>query len=164
MTIASEGHESFSFFPRISLMRLWAAILAAFMSVTTVGTLRCPCQFAALFERTISRERTSQVHAEVPAEHRCPCHAHQDSEPPCPAEEDPHQPVPSCPHGPGLDLATPTTVGERTGTDGEPPVASLAESVPASLASLPSLVATRFHRIYDSSQSHRLRYSHSYRC
>ena len=145
-------------------MRFWAAILAAVMSVTTGGTLRCPCQFAALCERATSHERTSQVHTESPAEHRCPCHAHQDSEPPCPAEEEPHEPVPSCPHGPGLDLATPTTVGERTGTDGEPTVASLAESVPAILVALPTQPVTRSQLAVDCSQSHRLRYSHSFRC
>lgn len=144
-------------------MRLWAAILAAVMSVTTGGTLCCPCQFAALCERTISHERAIQVHTEAPAEHRCPCHAHQDSEPPCPAEEQ-HQPVPSCPHGPGLDLATPTTFGERTSTDGEFQVASFEDMAPVFSVSLPTLSVAKSLFALDSSQPHRLRDSYSFRC
>src|SRR6188768_2021002 len=99
-------------------MRAVTAIVAAVLSVTTGGPLRCPCQYAALLRPTPVPTKASPRAAEPPCR-TCPCHAHQEPDSPAPAAPEPGPGHPPCPHGPGVDV-TPPPAGSDRGGDGQP--------------------------------------------
>lgn len=144
-------------------MRSLVAILVGFMSVTTGGPLRCPCQLAGVVKHSAAPSK--RVTTEPPLKHPpcgCKAHATKDDRP---AEEKSPTPSEPCKHGPTLDLAVPVTGGERQhgGVDGGcgdaplvgPPSADWplckTSSVPAPPGATTSPAAF-------------LRYAHAFRC
>lgn len=148
-------------------MRAVAAIIAAVMSVTTGGSLRCPCQLAFLF-RAGSCDTSACVEASPPTAEKqtCSCEARHEPEQPDPAEPKPGPAKPPCPHGPGIDLIQPAAGGERIGgsdvTGGlamAPPCASAAGCHARGHQEAPPPDPARRWPTPD-----RLRYCHSFRC
>ena len=148
-------------------MRSLAAILAAVMSVTTGGPLRCPCQFAALFE---NQERVSCADAPPPVQaanekHCCSCNRHHEPEEPSPAQPKRTPASPPCQHAPAIDLAPPLVGGERTAGEYEPGGLNFAADIETSLG----LLAFRpdaplpLPSNLDSAPPDQLKYCHSFR-
>ncbi|MBX9582895.1 MAG: hypothetical protein K2X87_21515 [Gemmataceae bacterium] len=93
------------------VMRLVAAIIAAVMSVTTGGPLRCPCHLVARLRTEPAAVPVPQSAVERPADRCCGCKTNRE---PRPEPTDPRPaPHPPCPHGPGIDLVPPLATGER---------------------------------------------------
>lgn len=146
-------------------MRRVAAIIAAVMSVTTGGPLRCPCHLIALLQPECCAAPVAQPAAERPVEHCCGCKAHRAPQPePTDPQPSPHRPP--CPHVPGIDLVPPHAPGERAASGhelGDPAVMALGGghvSASARASDSPPPVPVTLA----ASPPDRLRYSHAFRC
>lgn len=150
-------------------MRAAVAILAAVMSVTTGGPLRCPCYLVALLNggtAVAAPPADCPLPTPTPC---CPCKAHREADEPKSAEgstpeRTPHPSAP-CNHGPGIDLVAPTASGERLAGESETGHGTLALSAER-LDLSPShadLVRTLLPDPPSSAHSP-LRYCHSFRC
>jgi hypothetical protein len=84
------------------------AVIAAVLTVTTGGPLRCPCQFPQLVCETDRIAESLSADETL----NCPCHSHHKSELP-PSSEQGRAPAKPCEHGPGIDIAALVTNGER---------------------------------------------------
>lgn len=150
-------------------MRALATIIAAVLSVTTGGPLRCPCQFLPQV-RAASAERVATPRAEVSSCRGCGCRAHQEKEspPPAPADSPPQErnetPHAPCPHGPGVDLTAPpggVEMGDsEAGTD--QPVLVSGGNYALTLSAL-DCVAPHPPSAPPSTCQH-LRFCHAFRC
>lgn len=146
-------------------MRVVATIIAAVMSVTTGGPLRCPCHLLALLRTEPAVARTAQPLVERPTGDCCGCKSHREPQPePTDPRPAPHHPA--CPHGPGIDLVPPLATGERvTGghESGTSAVMALGDSHAYLLAwgyESPRPMPAAFA----ASPPDRLRYCHAFRC
>lgn len=145
------------------VMRIWAAIFVAVMSVATGGPLRCPCQVKAMFEGMTSLAAVPKPKSEKAPRHPCTCHAHQQEEQHGPNEPRPEPNCPTCPHGPGVDLVPPVAAGERTAGErsfGETTFGYASVSLAATTISLrrsPAFIEP------NSSPPEQLRYCHAFR-
>ena len=141
-------------------MRVLTAIVAAVLSVTTGGPLRCPCQLA----KVARPAAPATVCDDAPGCRSCPCHRNAE---PVSLQGQCPEPAPErvpCPHGPALDLTPPPAGVERVGDDspafdggafGEHPAARLVcNQAAGSRATTPA---------YPPPVDH-LRYSHAFRC
>lgn len=142
-------------------MRVLTAIVAAVLSVTTGGPLRCPCRLAELIRPT----PPATVHDDtVPVSRSCPCHRHAEpdaSERQCP-ERAPER-VP-CPHGPAFVLTPPPAGAERVGDD-----SPADEGVALGEHAAFRVVCNRTAALTAAASTHpppvdHLRYSHAFRC
>lgn len=92
-------------------MRVLTAIVAAVLSVTTGGSLRCPCQLAQVF-RPAAAVAPVALADKSPCR-SCPCHSHEEPESPAPTAPQPGPRCPACPHCLSLDLTPPPAGGDR---------------------------------------------------
>lgn len=149
-------------------MRAAVAILAAVMSVTTGGPLRCPCYLVALLKGTTVTAPPAEFPLPTPAP-GCSCKSHREADEPKPGEENtpektPHPSAP-CNHGPGVDLVAPTASGERPTGGDETGQSTLAFSVERLDLSPSHAGAVRAIVPDPPSSNHSpLRYCHSFRC
>ncbi len=97
-------------------MRALTAIVAAVLSVTTGGALRCPCQLAPLF-RPVAVATPDAPQPEKSPCRSCPCHAHEEPDSREPVAPEPGPGRPPCPHGPGVDVTPPPAGSDRVGDD-----------------------------------------------
>lgn len=149
-------------------MRAAVAILAAVMSVTTGGPLRCPCYLVTMLKGTAVIVPPAECPLPTPAA-GCSCKGHREADEPKPSEErapdkTPHPTAP-CNHGPGVDLLAPTASGERLTGGDETGQSTLALSVER-LDLSPSHAGAVRAVLPDPPSSVRdpLRYCHSFRC
>ena len=148
-------------------MRTLAAIFAVFMSVTTGGPLRCPCQLTKLCLPT--GQPGQEVPAQPPAPtQKCGCNAHSTDEQRTPADNRPEDRSPGdrspCHHGPAADLAAPAS-GERLAGDFTGNALPLSSSgfTPAIHPAAVRGCRAGWLESAPSSQA-LLRYTHSFRC
>lgn len=146
-------------------MRLVATIIAAVMSVTTGGPLRCPCQLVPLLRPEAAVCETIRPIEGQTVERCCGCKGHREpnSEPTAPR---PSPDRPPCQHGPAIDLVPPAHPGERV-TDGTDPTdpATPCGGDPASVSPVLSLdTPLRVRLAPFTSLPDRLRYCHAFRC
>lgn len=145
-------------------MRHLAAIVAAVMSVTTGGPLRCPCQVTAFVRSSACESASGQTKPAADQPQKCGCKAHAAAEAPPPAEETPPTPEP-CKHGRGIDLVAPAAGSDRQAGASEHAGVSLVVST----ETLGSLAVRRGSSLpHGTHGTHttllsRLRYSHSFR-
>lgn len=149
-------------------MRLAATILAAIMSVTTGGTLRCPCQIQGLLPCSTSVFAISNSHSESTAKQLCSCSTHRDAQELSHSghEPEPKPESPTCPHGPSIDFVTPIMGGERNTGDRDSAGLAfhfdcLSRVSPRELNSLNSDTNQVKHR---SSAFELLRFCHAFHC
>lgn len=150
-------------------MRVVAAIIAELMTVAAGGSLRCPCEFAALLRDIPCIAKSAPVIQTPPTPSTtrhpgCGCKSRTADEPP-PAEGRPTQPEP-CKHGPGIDLVAPTAVGRQSGGDLGIEGASFA-TTSGEFLSCPAFGRNDLAERppgSDSSLPTRLRFSHAFRC
>ncbi len=99
-------------------MRILAAIIAALMSVTTGGPLRCPCQLAKLGPPVGWPCQETAAQPPAPT-HQCGCKTHTTDERRAPADDRPGGHPPGdhapCHHGPVADLAAPAAAERPAG-------------------------------------------------
>lgn len=98
-----------------SAMRSLAAILVAVMSVTTGGSLRCPCQLWTLLGPGAPTCEGPPTQTSA-TENLCACKGHRNLPPGGPSEPSPCQKTPSCPHTASVDVILPSA-GERLTAD-----------------------------------------------
>ena len=152
-------------------MRASVAIIAAVMSVTTGGPLRCPCQLAALFpgnQFPPGAACDTEAYPAIPAEnekHCCSCIKHHEPERPAPTKPT-QAPDAPCEHGLGADLVPLVANGERVAGDlnpGDPVFALAGRSYPFLKASVqPVAIPTLSGSL--SGHPDQLRYCHAFRC
>ena len=149
-------------------MRLAATILAAIMSVTTGGTLHCPCQIQSLFPCSTSVSAIPNSQSEATAKQSCSCSTHRDAqELSHPGHEpEPKPEGPTCPHGPSIDFVSPIIGGERnTGDRDSVGLAFHFDGLSlVSTRKVSSLNSDTNQLIHHSSAFDLLRYCHAFHC
>lgn len=141
-------------------MRHLAAIIAALLSVTTGGPLRCPCRLAAL---TCSPVEAAPERAdEACRSHKCGCKplAEQDVRRPGP----PTSPRPEpCEHGPGVDLLALSAADPQTDeADSTPHIVPGVLHTASNVATVHVLLPGTCGR--STSPTSHFRYAHAFRC
>jgi hypothetical protein len=146
-------------------MRELAAVIALVMAVLDRGPARCPCQLQARLLPAAGTKVGYRAATNKEAGHGCPCKGHRShSEVTC--TPTPRPDTPHCPHCPAIDLAPPTSPGERT--QGQGPVEYLAAAECVSPADLlaPAEAQARGAPFLGSgaSPAERLRFCCGFRC
>lgn len=148
-------------------MRVAAAILAMVMSVTTGGSLRCPCHVLTLLKGDARCVSDTPNPVSNPDEDECcPCKSHRKKE----ENKSPHSEKkspcsPPCPHGSGIDLPPPYSSGERVAGDHDLGVRGDSLGVPPSLQ-----ITCRCDAVRDAFQNpfapphQSLKYCFAFRC
>ncbi|QDU21349.1 hypothetical protein [Urbifossiella limnaea] len=141
-------------------MRALTAIVAAILSVTTGGPLRCPCQLADLLRPAAP----AAVCDNAPVCRSCPCHRHAEPDDPQPRSPDRVPERVPCPHGPALDI-TPPPAGEYGVGNDTPSDEGIAfcEDVAVRVAVIGDATPTALKLAQTPPVDH-IRYSHAFRC
>ncbi len=141
-------------------MRHLAAIIAAVLSVTTGGPLRCPCRLATL--TTAPAKATSEERGDSGCSHQCGCKSHAGKDVDRQAPPSSPRPEP-CDHGPGIDLLAFTAVDRQADDAGG------TQLVVPGVARTGSELARKHALVPDpsgrsTSPTSHLRYAHAFRC
>lgn len=151
-------------------MRALATIIAAVLSVTTGGPLRCPCQLVPQV-RVACAESVSVPRPDESSCSGCRCRGHHEEETPsrspadAPTQDRHESPQAPCPHGPGIDLAAPPGGVEpgdaQSGAD--QPAAIGGHTFDLALSAACCAAALRPPAPSSSTCQH-LRFCHAFRC
>lgn len=149
-------------------MRTLVAIIAAAMSITTGGPLRCPCQLVKhCLASALPTPSATTLPAPPPA-HRCGCQSHASDDQQLPDKSAPDDRRPQdespCQHSPGADLAAPPSAERQIGSFAADILVS-APVCPVDLAPSSSQAGLA-PGILNTGPASRafLRYAHSFRC
>lgn len=156
--------------PRSRVMRALATIIAAVLSVTTGGPLRCPCLLVPQI-RAACVETVAPPSGDDSSPSGCRCRAHQEAEvPPLTPPDSPHQgrhepPHAPCPHGPGIDLtAPPAGVEQGESQSGAEQPALVGAGTFALVLSTLGYVAASHPPAPPPATCQHLRFCHAFRC
>lgn len=139
-------------------MRHLAAIIAAVLSVTTGGPLRCPCRLATLASTPAPPERP----VDSGRSHQCGCKSHAGKDVDRPAPPASPRPEP-CDHGPGIDLLACTAVDRQADdSGGNQLIVPAVAHTGSELAGKHALAPDPSGR--STSPTAHLRYAHAFRC